>query len=79
VVGADDTVEQHSGRKITAKGCYRETVALIENACHSLFRPEMGVNDAVGSGAVGVARLRWEAARDHPQAHGSPASTVLNP
>jgi hypothetical protein len=41
--------------------------ALSENACRSLCRPEMGVNDAMGSGTVTVARLHWEAARYHPQ------------
>jgi DDE superfamily endonuclease len=30
VLGVDDTVERHSGRKITAKGCCRETVRSLK-------------------------------------------------
>jgi hypothetical protein len=31
VLGADDTVERRGGRKITAKGCYRDAVRSTKN------------------------------------------------
>ena len=52
VLGADDTVERRSGRKIAAKGCYRDAVRSSHIACHPLFRPEMGIDDAPGSSAL---------------------------
>jgi hypothetical protein len=79
VVGVDDTVERHSGQKITVKGCYRETAHSSKAYAIHWFGLKWASMMAVGSGAVGAARLRWEAARYHPQAPGSPGSTVPNP
>ena len=52
VFGADDTVERRSGRKISAKGCYRDAVRSEPEAGHPLFRPEVGLDDALGAGAL---------------------------
>ena len=51
VLGADDTVERRSGRKIAAKGCDRDKVGFAI-ACHPLFRPERGLDDAPGPRAL---------------------------
>jgi hypothetical protein len=41
VLGADDTVERRSGRKIKAKGCYREAVRSSKKQVVRCFGPEV--------------------------------------
>jgi hypothetical protein len=52
VLGADDTVERRNGRKITAKGCYRDAVRSTKKHVIRCFGLEMGEHDALGPGAL---------------------------
>ena len=52
VLGADDTVERRSWPQDHGQGLLSGCGALQQEARHPLFRPEMGVDDAVGPRAL---------------------------
>ena len=56
VLGADDTVERRSGRKIKAKGCYRDAVRSSKKHVVKCF-DEVGDNDGVSPSPLGATRV----------------------
>ena len=52
VLGADDTVERRSGRQDHGQRLLSRCGALHQEARHPLLWPEMGVDDALGAGAL---------------------------
>ena len=54
VVGVDETLERRQGKKIRAKGIYRDPVRSSHGHFVKASASEVGVPDAASSGAVGL-------------------------
>jgi DDE superfamily endonuclease len=58
VVGIDETLERRYGKKISARGVYRDPVrSTHENFVKEEQRPKMGVCDVVGGGPLGFSGM----------------------
>jgi hypothetical protein len=60
VVGIDETLERRQGKKIVAKGIYRDPVRSSDNhfvKTSALERSEVGLPDAAGSDPMGLSDL----------------------
>ena len=57
VIGVDETLERRWGKKIAAKGVYRDPVRSTHERFVKSERPEVGMPDALGARALGATRL----------------------
>jgi DDE superfamily endonuclease len=57
VLGVDETLERRQGKRITAKGIYRDPVRSSHEHFVKNQRSQMGVRDSLGRGPVGLSGL----------------------
>jgi hypothetical protein len=53
IVGIDETLERRYGKKISARGVYRDPVRSTHETFSEEQRPQMGLHDAIGGGSLG--------------------------